>query len=210
MLCTQIMMKLVATSLLAVTAACAAPATDGGGAPTVFPDTQIFSGADPAGGGTPYAVTIAAMGATGMSWTSSNASIATISGTDSLGTVSAVAVGTATLTAAAGGTTLTIPLTVNSYSAAELSAGAAAWSRVNCAMCHGPGATTGGDVGPADIGKHTDDQVIGAITAGQNPEGGEVSIGAASHSFAMSGADEMRGIVAYLRSLPAGIPVADD
>ncbi len=72
------------------------------------------------------------------------------------------------------------------------------------AGCHD---ASGPDVTPSGIGKHTDAQLQATVLSGQNPEGGEVAIGAARHSFAMA---PMPGIIAYMRSLPPGVPHADE
>lgn len=146
------------------------------------------------------------MNASGMSWSSVDPSIATVSGTDELGTVVAVKAGSTTITAKAGGTVMPIPLTVISYTAAQLSAGQSAYQSSNCGSCHN---ATGPDISPSDIGKHTDQQIMDAVVSGKNPEGGDVSIGAAAHSFALTG-DAKVGIAAYLRSLTPGTPVPDN
>jgi mono/diheme cytochrome c family protein len=150
------------------------------------------------------------MGGTGVTWASTDTTIATVSGTDALGTVTALKAGSTTITATAGGTTLSVPLTVNSYSTSDRMAGATAFTTFSCASaaCHGAG---GPDISPSDIGKHTDAQILASVTMGANPEGGPISIGAAAHTFAITaGSPEARGISAYLRTLPPGTPVQDN
>jgi hypothetical protein len=168
--------------------------------PAIFPDTELYTGNDPAGDR--FAVTIAVTGGSGMTWASSDDAVATVTGTDSLGTVVAKQPGSATITVTGSGQTMSVPLTVTAYSADDMASGASAYQQSACGGCHGAG---GPDITPSGIGKHSDAQVLAAVTAGMNPEGGAVSIGASAHSFATG-----PGIVAYLRSLSPGTPKADD
>lgn len=198
------MRHLLFTMLVAAGCAASPPDSTGGG-PTVFPSEQIFA-AVYTGGGATGKVTISAMDATGMSWSSADGSVASVAGNDTLATVTGLKAGSTTITATAGGQTISIPLQVISYTAAQLAAGQSAFTSNNCASCH-----TGSelDVSPSDIGKHTDAQILAAAAHGQNPEGGDISIGAAMHSFPLSG-DAQIGIAAYLRSLTPGVPVDDN
>ncbi|MDB4956922.1 MAG: hypothetical protein JWO36_4491 [Myxococcales bacterium] len=184
--------------------------TGSGESLTIYPLTTLFSGADPAGGGATYKVTIGAKGASGLTWTSTDPTVATVTGTDSLGTVVSLKEGAATITAtSAAGSHQSLPLLVMSYAASDLAAGQAAYDMYSCAKsgCHDLG---GPDITPSGIGKHTDPQLLATVTTGFNPEGGEVSIGAAMHSFPIAaGTPEYVGIVAYMRSLPPGIPKPD-
>ena len=176
-------------------------------APTLYPAVTLYSGADPAAGGATYKVTIAATGATGITWASADTMIATVTGTDTLGTVVAKKAGSTTITATSGGKVTSVPLTVNSYAAADLTAGMAVANQYMCskAGCH---ATI--DISPSDIGKHTDAELLASVTMGTNPEGGPISIGAAAHSFAVTAnSASSRGIIAYMRSLPPGTPTPD-
>jgi hypothetical protein len=171
-----------------------------GSALTLFP-TAVYTGFE--AGGTTYAVPIAASGATGMSWVSSNSSVATVSGSDTVGTVDGVQAGMTQVTASAGMQSASAMVVVTSYAASQRMAGAQSFTKFNCAGCHGG---SGPDITPSGIGKHTDAQILAAATQGANPEGGDISIGKAAHSFA---ADP--GIVAYVRSLaPAGVPQSDN
>jgi len=177
-------------------------------APTLYPAVTLYSGADPAGGGATYKVTIAASDATGITWASGDETIATVTGTDILGTVVAKKPGSTTITATADGKVTSVPLTVNAYAAADLTAGMAVANQYMCskAGCH---ATI--DISPSDVGKHTDAELLASVTLGTNPEGGAISIGAAAHSFAVAAnSASSRGIIAYMRSLPPGTPVADE
>jgi len=95
--------------------------------------------------------------------------VATVSGTDALGTVVAHKAGSTTITALASGATRMIPLTVAAYSASDLAAGATAYTTTySCAKsgCHD---ASGPDVSPSGIAKHTDAQLVAVITAGENP-----------------------------------------
>jgi hypothetical protein len=171
-----------------------------GGTLTLFP-TTVYTGVE--AGGSTYAVPIAASGATGMSWVSSDSSVASVSGSDTEGTVDGVKAGMAQVTASAGMQSAAAMVVVASYTATQRMAGAQSYMKFNCVGCHGNG---GPDITPSGIGKHTDAQILAAATQGANPEGGDISIGKAAHSFA---ADP--GIVAYVRSLaPAGVPHPDN
>jgi hypothetical protein len=197
----QSMRQMLFATMLA--AGCAASPTSGG-MPSVYPDEQLYASVYE-GGHAPGKVTISAMNASSMAWSIADTSIATVTGTDELGTVTAEKAGTTTITAKAGGVTMPIPLTVISYTSAQLAAGTTAYQTFNCGSCH---SASGPDITPSDIGKHTDQQILAATVSGANPEGGAVSIGAAAHSFAVTG-DAMVGISAYLRSLTPGTPVPD-
>ena len=176
---------------------------------TLYPTTTLFSGADPAGGGMPDQVTIAASHASHVTWGSTDISVATVTGTATLGTVSVLKEGNATITATTSSSHASLPLLVTAYAASDLAAGTTAFATYDCAKsgCHD---ATGSDISPSGIAKHTDPQLAAAITTGYNSEGGEVSIGAAAHSFPIAaGTPEYVGIVAYLRALPPGTPVPD-
>jgi len=190
--------------------ACASSDTGGGGeAFSVFPNTTLYSGVESGAGAATYKVTIAASNGSGVVWASADPSIATVTGTDALGTVTALKAGSTTITATAGGTKLSIPLVVATYSTSDRMAASGMWSGT-CSKggCHD---ASGPDVSPSGIGKHTDMQLDTVVTMGQNPEGGDVSIGKAAHSFAIaSGTPAFAGIVATMRSLPPGTPKQDD
>lgn len=190
--------------------ACATNDSSGGGGEgfSVFPSTTLYSGVE-SGGGATYKVTIAAMNGKGVVWASADPSIATVSGTDALGTVTSLKAGSTMITATAGGTTLSIPLVVASYRSSDRMAASAMWSGT-CSKggCHD---ASGPDVSPSGIAKHTDAQLDTVVTTGMNPEGGAVAIGAAAHSFVIaSDSPAFAGIVATMRSLPPGTPKQDD
>jgi hypothetical protein len=196
-------MRILALCLLALWSGCL---PGGGDMPppasgvTLFP-TLVYTGVE--AGGAAYAVPIAASGATGMRWSSSDATVASVSGNDTLGTVDGVKSGMASVTVDSGSESASAMVVVTSYTAAQRMAGAQSNTKFNCAGCH---ASMGLDLSPSGIGKHSDAQIIAAATMGANPEGGDIAIGKAAHSFA---ADP--GVVAWVRSLPAaGVPHPDN
>jgi hypothetical protein len=167
---------------------------------TLYP-TQVYTGVE--AGGPTYAVPVAASGASGMSWTSSDTSVASVSGSDTMSNIDGVKQGMAAVTANAGTESASVMVVVTSYTAAQRMAGAQSNTKFNCAGCH---SSMGLDLSPSGIGKHSDAQILAAATQGANPEGGDISIGKAAHSFA---ADP--GVVAWVRSLPAaGVPHPDN
>jgi hypothetical protein len=186
-------------ALLLVTA-CGGDSPSAGGTAVLFPE-HVNTGFDQNRG---YAVPVAASGATGITWTSSDPGVATVTGTDALATITGVAAGTVTITAKATGTA-SVTVDVKAYVAGDAATGKTSFDTLGCAAagCHTP---SGPDITPSGLGKHTDAEILAAITQGQNPEGGELSTGAANHSFAAEAT-----IVTYLRSLaPAGTPIDDE
>ncbi len=173
------------------------------GAPVLYPPS-VYTGFDESGG---YAVVVAASQATGIVWTSSDNSIATVAGTDSLGTITGKKAGSTSVMATAGTMATSVMVMVAQYTAADKAAGMSVFMTKGCgaSACHGPGGVS--DVSPSGIGKHTDAQIIGAANMGLNPEGGMVS--SPNHMF-MLNADEQREIVTYLRSRASqGTPKPD-
>ena len=173
---------------------------------SLFPDSA-YAGVDDGGG--KYVVPVAVINGTKVTWTSSDASVATVTGDDASATVSPVKAGTATITASAGTQSATMTVTVQSYPASARAAGQAAFATYKCASCHA--AAGGPDITPSGICKHTDAQIQAAVTQGTNPEGGDIKIGKAAHSFAIAPTDAaFAGIAAFLRSqTPQGIPKPD-
>ena len=168
---------------------------------TLFP-TTVYTGLDE---GSKYSVPIAASGATGITWSSSDPTIATVTGNDTLATITVVKAGSVTITAKSNGTTATATATAATYTAADKATGQASYTSSGCAKsgCHD---SAGPNITPSGIGKHTDAQVLATVTMGANPEGGDISIGARAHTFA----GVSTPIVAYLRSLAAvGLPNQD-
>ena len=188
-----------------MTAACTVSAPDApAGAPAVFPDALYLGVED---SGAKYAAPIAVQGGGPMAYSVADVSIASASGDDQLLAVGALHAGATQVVAKNALGQATIGVTVIAYSASARMAGAQAWTKYNCAGCH----DSGPDVTPSGIAKHTDAQLAGVVTMGQNPEGGEVSLGKSQHSFAIASSDPAYvGIAAYMRSLPArGVPHAD-
>ena len=156
---------------------------------SVFPD-KVFVGVDETG----KALSAAPVGLTGgagtASWTSSNTSIATATGNAKTGSISAKKPGTSTVTVKDGTKTATVLVTVIAYKSADKTSGAAEYASAKCADCHG---ASGPDITPSGVGKHSDDEILAAVTQGANPEGGDLEGG---HKYTATPA-----IVAYLRSI---------
>jgi mono/diheme cytochrome c family protein len=167
---------------------------------SVFPD-KVFVGVDETG----KALSAAPVGLTGgagtVSWISSNTGIATASGNAKAGTIAAKKPGTSTVTVKDGTKTATVLVTVIAYTSADKTAGAAEFAAAKCADCHG---ASGPDITPSGVGKHSDEEILAAVTAGMNPEGGDLEGG---HKYTATPA-----IVAYLRSIAArtDTPIKDD
>ncbi len=161
------------------------------GAVTVFP-TKVFVGVDEDGAMAPAPVTLS--GGSGASWVSSNTAVASVSAMASGAKISAVKTGSSTVTAKVGSASADVAVTVLTYTKAAKAAGQAEYMKAGCDGCHG--SADGPDITPSGVGKHTDEQILGAALQAQNPEGGAVD--SPNHKF-----DVTTAIVAYLRSLPA-------
>lgn len=164
----------------------------------VFP-TTVYTGVEDTGA--KDSVPVSMDGGTRIFWTASSPAIATVIGGDTSAVIFGVAPGTATVTATAGDKTAAVSVVVTSYLASDRMAGLNFYGEHACAGCHQPSGTP--DITPSGIGKHSDSQIQAAVAQGQNPEGGEISIGAAAHTFPLThGTPAYNGLVAYLRSLP--------
>jgi len=167
---------------------------------SVFPD-RVFVGVDDTGA----AMSAAPVGLTGgsgtVSWTSSNAAVASATGNAKSGSITAKKVGTSTVTVKDGTKTATVSVTVIAYASADKATGAMEFATAKCAGCHGD---SGPDITPSGLGKHTDEQILAAITDGMNPEGGDLEGG---HEYTAT-----KAIVAYLRSIAprTDTPIKDD
>jgi mono/diheme cytochrome c family protein len=167
---------------------------------SVFPD-KVFVGVDETG----KASSAAPVGLTGgvgaVTWTSSNSGIATASGSTKSGAIAAKKPGTTVITVKDGTKTATVSVTVITYKAADKTAGAAEFTAAKCADCHG---AAGPDITPSGVGKHSDEEIVAAVTEGKNPEGGDLEGG---HTYTATPA-----IVAYLRSIAprTDTPIKDD
>jgi mono/diheme cytochrome c family protein len=167
---------------------------------SVFPD-KLFVGVDETG----KALSAAPVGLTGgsgtVSWTSSNAGVAAATGNAKSGSITAKKVGTSTVTVKDGKKTATVSVTVIAYASADTAAGATEFASAKCSDCHG---AAGPDITPSGLGKHTDEQILAAVTDGMNPEGGDLEGG---HKYTAT-----KAIVAYLRSIAprTDTPIKDD
>src|SRR5262249_26515037 len=101
-----------------------------------------------------------------------------------------VAKGSTSISITAGATKLDVAVEVVAYAAGQRALGKTAYDGAKCADCH----TSGPDITPSGIGKHSDDEILGAAMMGKNPEGGNIAI---THAFSVG-----PEIVAYLRSQP--------
>lgn len=174
--------------------------TTGGDALSLFPTSGYAAVFDDGSAGE---LPLSIMGGAHVSWAAADPHVVRVTGDDASAHALALATGQTAVSASAADGSVSANVTVVRYAASARSAGQASYAKLACGGCHGAG---GPDITPSGIGKHSDAQIMGAVAHGMNPEGGEVSVGAAQHSFA---ADP--GIVAYLRSLaPAGIPEQDD
>jgi len=165
--------------------------TTGGSDISVFP-TKVFVGVDETGkalGSAPVSLTGGGATAT---WTSANTATATATGNTTNGKIVGVKAGSSTVTVKSGTKSATIAVTVEVYPAADVTAGTTEYTTGKCDDCHG---ASGTDITPSDLGKHSDDQILGAVLDGMNPEGGAIE---GMHKFTAT-----KAIVAYLRSLPA-------
>lgn len=167
---------------------------------SVFPD-KVFVGVDETG----KAFSAAPVGLTGgsgtVTWTSSNAGIASASGNAKAGAIAVKKPGTTAVTVKDGTKTATVSVTVITYKSADKTAGAAEFAAAKCADCHG---ASGPDITPSGVGKHDDDEILAAVTQGMNPEGGMLE---GAHMYTATPA-----IVAYLRSTAprTDTPIKDD
>jgi len=133
--------------------------------------------------------------------------VLTVTGAADIGTCTAVAAGTGNVQINSGSSVAFVPVTVTQYTSAQRTAGEGVFNDNGCAGCHQP---NGGnpDITSSGLAEHTEAQILGAVQSGLNPEDGS-PIPVAGHSFTLTG-DQIPGIVAYLRSLPAaGAPAAD-
>lgn len=174
--------------------------------PVLFP-AVIYTGEDDVG--THFKVTVAVKGASGVMWhSSSEGTIEILTGGDQGATLVARSTGDAMVTASAGGRVSNGAVHSTMYAVADVTAGSGIYRDKGCGTmgCHaGPGSS---DITSSGIGKHTDQEIAGAVGAGQNPEGGDIPVG--NHKFGLDAAS-LRQIAAYLRSTePRGLPIQDD
>jgi hypothetical protein len=167
---------------------------------SVFPD-KVTVGIDENGKAL-AAVPIGLTGATAtVTWTSAVESVAKASGGEKFGSITAVKKGESKVTVKAGSKSATVDVTVATYASADVAKGKTEYETAKCTECHN---ASGPDITTSGLAKHSDDQILGAVAEGKNPEGGDIEGG---HKYTATNA-----IVAYLRSLPArtDAPVKDE
>ena len=104
----------------------------------------------------------------------------------------------------AGKQSATIAVTVLTYPSADVAKGQAEYTAAKCLDCHANTGTTGPDITPSGLCKHSDDEILGAVVNSTNPEGGPIT---PAHKYTATAA-----IIAYMRTLPArtNTPVKDE
>jgi mono/diheme cytochrome c family protein len=110
--------------------------------------------------------------------------------------------GTTKIVARAGDQRAETTLTIATYEAAKVTAGASRYTMgaagaPACAGCHG--LANGVDHSPLQLAYYADEDILAAITTGKYPDGYELR--GVQHAF-MLAEGERAGIVPYLRSLP--------
>jgi len=163
---------------------------------------EIYTGADPAGGGATYTVPV---------W--SNVASATFAlegtcctlttGTGGEATITANTPGLSELVVTAGAEEQRIQIHVAEYTAAQYATGKASYEQNTCARsgCHE--ATSGPDNTPSAAAEHNDDALLLNIRAGNDPDGDIVRD---FHRFTVP-----NDVVAYVRALaPKGNPGPDN
>src|SRR5262249_14816937 len=133
---------------------------------SIFP-SQVYTAVEDTGAR--YSVPVAATGAGAANWSTSDSSVAAVSGTDVLGQIVAAGPGATSVEVVGGARSATAGVTVVRYQTSDRMAGEQKYAAFMCAGCHGSGTP---DITPSGIGKHTDEQIQAAITQGLNPEGG--------------------------------------
>lgn len=194
------------------TASAPAPATgnsnSGAASLSIFPP-KLVTGFD---GTHTFQAPASLVGGSGATWSADDVSLVTLAPTSD-GThvmITAKKAGSTNINATVGGKKVSVPITINSYTAAQYTAGEtryktdSATSGKACASCHQATGGSAPDHTPTELVADTDDEVINTFKTGTDPEG--VPVPAPNHKFAVSAA-EQAGLVAYLRALkPSGYP----
>jgi mono/diheme cytochrome c family protein len=134
-------------------------------------------------------------------------------------TLKALKAGSTMVHAAAGGQTVSAPLTIAMYTAEENATGKARYTTAPdkdnppCQECHGAG--KGPDHTPSEVDADPDEDITNTFLTGKDPEGRPVGeefkamLKGKTHMWKVTKAEET-GLVAYLRSLtPTGYPEYD-
>lgn len=152
------------------------------------------------------------VGGTGAAWAADDPSLVTLaaSADGSQVMITAKKAGSTNISATVGGKKVSVPITINSYTTAQYTAGEtryktdSATSGKACASCHQAAGGSAPDHTPTELDADTDQEVINTFTMGVDPEG--VPVPTPNHKFAVSAADQ-QGLVVYLRALkPSGYP----
>ena len=127
--------------------------------------------------------------------------------------------GDTTITATSGGKTVTAPLKIYAYTAAQYTAGQTRYMKgpddknPACVNCHGPG--KGPDHTPTELDADSDDAVINTFLTGKDPEGRPVGedmpdlLVGYTHMWKVT-ESEKSALAAYMRALtPNGFPEYD-
>jgi hypothetical protein len=171
---------------------------------TVFP-TTVYTGSD--GTGTGFQVPVVVVDGKVASWTCNDPTMMRADGVVDHASMLPLTDGTSTVTAVGeDGSTALVTVVTFLYTQEQLEAGKGVYTNI-CSNCHAAGGD-GPDITPSGVGKHTQDQILGAALMGMNPEGGPLN--QPNHMFQMTDL-EKHGIVGYLRSLPPrGLPDPND
>jgi hypothetical protein len=141
-------------------------APGGGTGLTVFPDTLYTAVTETQKFTVPFIVNRGQTAVTDATVTSSDDTVATVAAKSGDYLITAVAAGSATITAKSGSDTVTVSVTVTTLTDAAVSAGQQVYMSNNCGPCH-DGASQP-DITSSGLGKHTDAQITGAFTRHQS------------------------------------------
>lgn len=210
--------------LAAAQAGCASKPSSGTGGPLAITPTQLYSGFD---GTTPFRIGAIASGASHVTWSLADPSLADLQADGLQVTLTTRAAGSTMLTATDGSHTVSVPLTVTQYTVDQHETGHRRYTmgerrarpdggvimipdggfgrggsfedRKPCTDCHGIARI---EHGPNQCGWMTDDELKAVILNGTRPDGTPVydQDDTLSHHWRVSDPD---ALVAYIRSLAA-------
>jgi cytochrome c553 len=122
------------------------------------------------------------------------------------------AAGTTSISAMVDGATFTVPVTIASYTAAQMTSGSARYTNTatgaagGCAGCHGNPQAGGGQNAffkhSSDYLAYATDAEIGTLIETAAYPDGSLMANAATHMFTFATPEDKAAMVAYLRSLP--------